>query len=258
MGRGMSLQKKEILSIIEPQLSSDGRGILWFRTLTPAHAAESEPFFALDIFRAGESEVVTPNPIPRELLNVSLFTYLIHGKYSLRVDNEVVKQATSGDFIVLNARESTIVEEVFLPDNGLLEGYRLWVNQIHNNLTTNSILINRDSSKIYFDQQAIQIQVLLGKAFFNHVEDEIPDINLLDVSIQTNSEFRWKAPLNHNVLAFVFQGRGFFGPYRDEKQVLIPRYQVLLYGQGDEILVRTKDTPLRFLLATSRKSTTRK
>ena len=254
MGSGMSLQKKEIISIIEPQLSSDGRGIQWFRTLTPAHVTESEPFFALDIFRAGESEVVTPKPIPRELRNVSLFTYLIHGKYSLRVDEEVVKQATSGDFIVLNAGKSTFLEEVFLPENGLLEGHRLWINQNHNNLKTNSVLINPDSSRIYCDQQSILIQVLLGKAFFNDDKDETPDINLLDVSIQTNSEFKWKAPSNHNVMAFVFQGRGFFGPYRDEDQVLIPRHQVLLYGQGDEIFIRTKDTPLRFLLATSKKT----
>lgn len=254
----MSLHIKEITSIIEPQLSSDGRGTQWFRTLTPAHIAESDPFFALDIFRAGESEVVTPNPIPRELRNVSLFTYLIHGKHSLRVDKEIVKQATSGDFIVLNAGKSTFLEEVFLPENGLLEGFRLWVNQNHNNLTKNSIFINPDSSKINFDQQKIQIQVLLGKAFFNNDEEETPEINLLDVSVQMNSKLKWTAPSNHNVMVFVFQGRGFFGPYRDENQVLISRHQVLLYGQGDEILIQTKDTPLRFLLATSKKIKTRK
>jgi redox-sensitive bicupin YhaK (pirin superfamily) len=252
MGSGMSLQKKEILSIIEPQLSSDGRGIQWFRTLTPAHAAESEPFFALEVFRAGESEVVTPNPIPRELRNVSLFTYLIHGKYSLRVDNELVKQATSGDFILLNSGKSTFLEEVFLPEYGMLEGFRLWVKQNHHQRATNSILINPDSPKIYLDQKAIQIQVLLGKANFKDQEVEIPDINLLNVSLHTNSTFKWKVPPHQNVMVFVFQGRAFFGPYRGEDQVLISRHQVLLYGKGEELLVQTQDTPVRFLIATGR------
>jgi redox-sensitive bicupin YhaK (pirin superfamily) len=250
----MKLMKKEIKSIIEPQLSSDGGGIKWYRTLTPANAIDSDPFFALEVFRAGGSEVEPPNPNPKELRNISFYTYLMHGNYSLRVDTEIVKQATSGDFIALNAGERSIVEEVFLPDNGLLEGFRLWVHHNQNNRTAKSILINPDSSKIYIDQRAGQIQQLLGKALFNDDEDDIPDINLLDVSLQANNKLIWKAPLNHQVLVFVFQGRGFFGPYRDEDQILIPRHQVLLYGQGTDIMVQTKDTPVRFLIATGRRN----
>lgn len=249
----MSERRKEIISIIEPQLSSDGGGLQWFRTINPANVVVTMPFFALEYFRSGETKVETPNPKPREVQNTSFYLYMIHGKYSLRIDNNTVNDVKAGELIALHTGKSTIMEEVFLPTHRKLEGFRLWLDQTKNFQPNKSISITPNHSTIMGKDYSVQIQVLAGKSQFDPInEKDIPKVNLLRIDVDKFSEFRWVAPIHHNVLVFVFQGRGYFGPYKVEKEVLVARHQVLIYGQGEAVIMRTEDTPLSLLIATGR------
>lgn len=117
---------------------------------------------------------------------------------------------------------------------------------------TRSIDINPNHSKSFFHHRTVQVQELLGSFQINlKGEDVLPSaVNIFNVSLQKNTSFVWKPPQDHNVMIFVFQGRGIFGPYAGEDELLVPRYQLLLFGEGDEIYARTEDTPLRFLVIT--------
>ncbi len=77
------------------------------------------------------------------------------------------------------------------------------------------------------------------------VQDIITDPEYLDVSIEPNSEFKHSIANTHNVFAYVIEGEAIFDPAKDE---IVGTEHLVIFKEGDEVLIQTKDKSVRFLL----------
>ena len=64
----------------------------------------------------------------------------------------------------------------------------------------------------------------------------------LDVDMPPNCSFRQPVEKGHNVFAYIYQGEGFF----DDP---IPAVNLVVFGEGDFVSVKTESKPARFLMA---------
>jgi quercetin 2,3-dioxygenase len=98
------------------------------------------------------------------------------------------------------------------------------------------------------------------------VRDIIIDPEYIDVTLAPNSEFRHPTQKGHRVFAYIIEGRGYFckekNPFTYEvegrnyfdmqQDPLVGNGTIVLFDDGDEILVSTEEQNLRFLLISGR------
>lgn len=247
--------RKKIKKIIEPQFSSEIGGIRWYRSFTPADSTLANPFISLELFQSKLPDFDEPKPLSRYYRGVKLFSYFINGKYSVRINKNQIFQAKAGDFIEIDTGNGADLEEVYIPQSRKIEGFRLWVHQDSYkkpkiNVTVHSSYENR----LRYQQGKVQVHPFIGfnADAKNNLLRTDSDLRILDVKISSESKFEFTTPLYHNTFAFVYQGRGYFGPYQENDDILISRYHLILYEAGHKIQIQTQDTPLSLLLVTAK------
>ncbi len=249
------MNRRKIIKIIEPQFSSEKGGIRWFRSLTPADAKIARPFLALEYFQSNQLAFDKPQPSSRHYQGVKLFSHIIRGNYSVRINKSQVFQAGAGDFIEIDTGAGAQLEEVYLTDQEKIEGFRLWIDQ--NSLQNPGINVSihaRNEKQLRFQQGRVQIQFFSD--FYSDQKDNLfwtdSDLRILDVNVLANTKFEMNTTPEQQLLAFVYQGRGYFGPYQDIDDILISRQCVLLFDNGQTIQIQTKDTPISLLVVTAK------
>jgi redox-sensitive bicupin YhaK (pirin superfamily) len=77
------------------------------------------------------------------------------------------------------------------------------------------------------------------------VQDVVIEPEYLDVMMPPQKEFIHGIPAGHTALAYVYGGEALFG---DGNGNLVANEHLVLFGDGDQVKVTTKDSPARFLL----------
>jgi redox-sensitive bicupin YhaK (pirin superfamily) len=250
----MNKTRRKIKKIIEPQFSSEIGGIKWYRSLTPADSYLANPFIALELFQSNLHDFDEPKPITRNYRGVKLFSYFINGKYSVRINQNQIFHARAGDFIEIDTGYGADFEEVYIPQSGKIEGFRLWVYQdSYEKPKFNVTVHSANENRLSYQNGKVQIHPFIG--FNADPKNDLlrtdSDLRILDLKISSESKFELTTPFHHNTLAFVYQGRGYFGPYQEKDDILISRYHLILFDAGHKIQIQTKDTPLSLLLVTA-------
>jgi redox-sensitive bicupin YhaK (pirin superfamily) len=250
----MNMTRRKIKKIIEPQFSSEIGGIRWFRSLTPADSTLANPFIALEVFQSNLPDFGEPKPITRNFKEVKLFSYFINGKYSVRINQKQIFHARAGDFIEIDTGDGADLEEVYIPHSGQIEGFRLWVQQDSlENPKFNVSVHSANEKRLSYQNGKVQVHPFIG--FNADPKNDLmrtdSDLRILDVKISSETKFEFSTPFHHNTLAFVYQGRGYFGPYQENDNILISRYHLILFDAGHKIQIQTEDTPLSLLLVTA-------
>lgn len=93
----------------------------------------------------------------------------------------------------------------------------------------------------------VRVKIICGeiRGVKGPVQDVITDPEYLDVSMDPNSEFKHLIDNTHNVFAYVIRGEAIFDPRKD---TMINSENLVIYRDGDEVVVKTKEKPVRFLL----------
>ena len=93
------------------------------------------------------------------------------------------------------------------------------------------------------------------------VQDIVTDPEYLDVTIPAQSTFKYPTRKGHTVFAYVIDGEGYFDEGRNsyayeveganyfdfKRECLIAPENLIIYGDGDEVLISTDHTQVRFL-----------
>ena len=89
-----------------------------------------------------------------------------------------------------------------------------------------------------------QVRVVAGEVESIHgpVKEIAANPIYLEVAMEVESTFNLSVPGGHTALAYVFDGQGSFGGHE------VSAVNLVVFGYGDEIEVRTKNTPARFML----------
>ena len=241
---------REVKVTLKSRSTMEGAGVRLKRAFGYADPT-LDPFLLLDDFRSDNPNDYLAGFPWHPHRGIETITYMLHGQveHGDSMGNSGVIGA--GDVQWMTAGNGIIHQE--MPkrnlNDPLLAGFQLWAN-----LPASHKMMNpryRDITKEQIPEvsmnDSVRVKIICGEVngVKGPVQDIITDPEYLDVSIEPNSEFKHAVDNYHNVFAYVVEGEGVFDPSRE---ALVNAGNLVIYKEGNEVVVRTKEKPVRFLL----------
>lgn len=211
-----------------------------------------DPFLLLDDFHSDNPNDYIAGFPWHPHRGIETITYMLHGKveHGDSLGNGGIIEA--GDVQWMTAGSGIIHQEMPKKDinDNYLAGFQLWANlpasqkmmdPRYRDVKSNEI------PEISLNDNNILVKIIAGKlnGIKGPVQDIITEPEYLDVSIKPNSEFRHTIISGNNVIAYIIEGEAYFD---QEKEKLIGNENLVIYRDGDEVLISTNNKPVRFLL----------
>jgi len=236
-----------VKEIIEPQYVLEGAGVLLRRSISPHVSNQFDPFLLFDHFAFNDP---VEGPIPGFPMHphrgIETVTYILKGSVTHRDSLGNAGLIGPGDIQWMTAGGGILHEEMPRrgPD-GIIDGFQLWVNLP---------AARKMTRPRYQGVGAADIPVAKGPGWYARVvAGEVGDVCgpvteiaanpiYLEVALESGAIFTLPVPDGHTALAYVFEGMGMFGD-QDVAAVTL-----VVFGRGDQIEIRTGDSPARFML----------
>ncbi|MBY9007520.1 MAG: pirin family protein [Candidatus Lokiarchaeota archaeon] len=244
------MTNRKIKLSLKSRSVTEGAGVKLKRAFS-YHDPSLDPFLLLDDFHSSNPEDYIRGFPWHPHRGIETITYILHGnvEHGDSLGNSGIIK--SGDVQWMTAGSGIIHQEMpkTKENDSLLWGFQLWANlppshkmmepRYRDVLKEDIIEVNEDDG--------IKIKIIAGKykGRKGPVQDIITDPEYLDVEIQPNREFKHLIKKENNVFAYVFMGEAYFDM---DKKELINSEHLVLFREGEEILVNTNEKPVRFLL----------
>ncbi len=150
--------------------------------------------------------------------------------------------------------------------NGLLWGFQLWANlpASHKMMAPRYREVKNNQIPEITFAKGVKIKIICGmvNGVQGSVQDIVTDPKYLDISVSANSVFKYPIKRGHTVFAYVVAGQGYFDEGRNayayemeganyfdfKRECLIGPENLIIYGDGDEVIISTENASVRFLL----------
>ncbi len=198
---------------------------------------------------------------------IETITYVIHGRveHGDSMGNKGV--INSGDVQWMTAGSGIIHQEMSKGDHdGLMWGFQLWANLPASHKMMDPRyrgIVSSDIPEVSL-KGGIRVKVICGEVggVKGPVGDVVVNPAYLDVAVPPETSFRHAIGQGHKVFAYVVDGEGYFDPERNafahevvgenyfdmKRKCACSAESLLLYDDGDEVVITTQDKPVRFLL----------
>jgi redox-sensitive bicupin YhaK (pirin superfamily) len=265
-------KSREIRRILRSQPAIEGAGVRLKRAFAFREVPAFDPFLLLDDFRADN---------PRQYLlgfpwhphrGIETITYVLRG--SVEHGDSLGNRGSTGpgDVQWMTAGSGIIHQEMPKGDPaGRMGGFQLWAN-----LPAGRKMMPPRYQEVKSHQipevdagGGVVIRVVCGDVAGTRgpVRDIVTDPSYLDVSMPPDTRFVRPTPPGHAVFAYFFEGRALCGDGagppvavaemdeeagETEGNPWLSDETLVLFEDGDEVVVRTGDQPARFLLVSGR------
>jgi len=153
---------------------------------------------------------------------------------------------------------------------GLMWGFQLWANLPASHKMMDPRYRDVKSSQIpeVNLEGDVKVKIICGevKGVKGPVCDIVIDPEYLDVTVPPKKSFSHKIGKGHTAFAYVIEGSGYFDLDRDsyayeveganyfdfKRECLFGPENLIIFGDGEEVLVSTQDQPVRFLLVSGK------
>lgn len=210
-----------------------------------------DPFLLLDDFHSDEPKDYLAGFPWHPHRGIETITYMLHGQveHGDSMGNSGVIGA--GDVQWMTAGSGIIHQEMPKKniDDPVLAGFQLWANlpASHKMMDPRYRDITKEQIPEVIVNDSVKVKIICGEinGVRGPVQDIITEPEYLDVFIESNSEFKHTISNTHNVFAYVIEGEAILDPTKDE---IVGAEHLVIFRDGDEVLIRTKDKSVRFLL----------
>lgn len=241
---------KKVKLALRSRPTMEGAGVRLKRAFGYADPS-LDPFLLLDDFHSDDPNDYIAGFPWHPHRGIETITYMLHGKieHGDSLGNGGVIEA--GDVQWMTAGSGIIHQEMPKKDNknSLLWGFQLWANlpASHKMMDPRYREIKKNQIPEIEVTKGVKVKVLSGEinGTKGPVQDIVTEPEYLDVQIDSNSEFRHTIKKGHNVIAYVIEGEAYFDDYNEK---LVGIENLIIYGDGDEVLIRAVDKNVRFLL----------
>lgn len=255
-------ENRRIDHIINSQPTLEGAGVHLKRVFGFGNTDLFDPFLLLDDFRSNNPAHYQKGFPWHPHRGIETITYVIDGQveHGDSLGNSGV--IFSGDIQWMTAGSGIIHQEMPQGDeNGRMGGFQLWANLPAREKMTPPRY--RDVTNEQIPQVVLEngttIRIICGEAYGKRgpVEDIFIDPSYLDIQISAEQVFKHPTPLGHTVFAYVIEGQGLFESENDldghggqdtGRSDMISNETLVLFTDGDQVVVSTKQEALRFLL----------
>ena len=241
---------REVKVTLKSRATMEGAGVRLKRAFGYADPS-LDPFLLLDDFHSDNPNDYIAGFPWHPHRGIETITYMLHGQveHGDSMDNSGVIGA--GDVQWMTAGSGIIHQEMPKKNvnDPVLAGFQLWANlpASHKMMDPRYRDITKEQIPEVIVNDSVKVKIICGEVngVRGPVQDIVTDPEYLDVSIEPNSEFKHSIDNTHNIFAYVIEGEGIFDP---GKNTLVNAENLVIYRDGDEVAVKTKEKPVRFLL----------
>jgi redox-sensitive bicupin YhaK (pirin superfamily) len=258
---------RKIKKVFKSKPTIEGAGVHLRRAFGFSEVPMFDPFLMLDDFRSDDPEFYLKGFPWHPHRGIETITYVLSGKveHGDSMGNKGV--ITSGDVQWMTAGSGIIHQEMPKGDkDGSMGGFQLWANLPASNKMMDPRY--RDIKSVQIPELTLEngtkIKIICGKIGKTEgpVRDIVIEPEYLDIAVPPNTEFVHKTRRGHNVFAYVIGGSGYFckekNPFTYEvagenyfdiqRDPFISNGTLVLFENGDDVMVVTEKDPVRFLL----------
>ncbi len=233
------------------QPTTDGAGVDLVRMIGHRGLMDLDPFLMLDAFRSDDPDSYIAGFPSHPHRGFETVTYLLNGRmrHKDNAGNEGVIEP--GGIQWMTAGRGIVHSEMPEQQDGLLEGFQLWINLPASDKMTQPVYQEFSQAEIPTESRAgAEIRVITGRTCegtIGPVEQPLTDPLYLDVTLESKTDFSEVLPTEHNAFVYVINGEL---QLSDEtgKSVTLGRDQLGILGSGDSVDLSSLDGGARFLL----------
>jgi len=247
---------KELISSSVGFKTSDGDGVSMIRMIGTADLDMVDPFLLLDAFGSDEPNDYIGGFPPHPHRGFETVTYLLEGKmrHKDNAGNEGVIE--SGGVQWMTAGKGIVHSEMPEQENGLLQGFQLWVNLPAENKMTDPAYQEFSATEVPVEtwDNGTEIRVVAGtteKGTTGPIKNDYVSPLFMDVSLASIDPFEQSVNATDNTFIYVIQGEVEVGA---QQQALLEKSLGIL-EPGEQILVRANtganNSTARFLVVSA-------
>jgi redox-sensitive bicupin YhaK (pirin superfamily) len=264
-------QTRAIQKVFKSKATIEGAGVHLKRAFGHSQVPLFDPFLLLDDFRSDNPSHYLKGFPWHPHRGIETITYVLRGEveHGDSMGNKGV--ISSGDVQWMTAGNGIIHQEMPKGDpEGFMGGFQLWANlpASHKMMEPRYRDVKSSQTPEVVLGDGTKIKIICGKVSGQSgpVHDIVIDPEYLDISVPPETEFSHATKRGHTAFAYVIGGRGYFcqekkpfayevegANYFDmQRDPLVGNETLVLYGDGDEILVSTEKEPVRFILVSGK------
>ncbi|MEB8430741.1 pirin family protein [Cocleimonas sp. KMM 6892] len=244
---------KELVSSSAGFKTTDGDGVSMVRLVGTAELDMVDPFLLLDAFGSDEPNDYIGGFPPHPHRGFETVTYLLEGKmrHKDNAGNEGVIE--SGGVQWMTAGKGIVHSEMPEQENGMLQGFQLWVNLPAEDKMTSPAYQEFSASEVPLEtwEDGTTIRVVAGiteKGTTGPVKNDYVSPLFMDVSLVNYDNYQQIVDTQDNTLVYVIDGEIEVGL----QQQLLPAKTLGILEPGEKIMVKTKTESARFLVISAR------
>ncbi len=246
---------RKIVDIIEPIYVMEGAGVLLRRSIATQRLDYLDPFLLFDHFGSENPRDYLAGFPMHPHRGIETVTYMLNGQVEHKDSIGNSGTIGRGDVQWMTSGSGILHEEMPKePEDGIMEGFQLWVNLPAKSKMTTPRYQEVKASKIpevQTDDDAV-VKIIAGE--FEDVRGAVTEIfadpEYLDVYLPAGALFEQPVKEGHAAFAYVFEGEGVFGDFEfssPDKGTTVPSTCLLVFGDGELVRVYASKE-VRFLM----------
>lgn len=245
------MNTRKAQQVITGQATTDGAGVDLVRVIGQPALMDLDPFLLLDAFRSDNPDDYIAGFPPHPHRGFETVTYLLNGRmrHKDNTGNEGVIEP--GGIQWMTAGSGIVHSEMPEQQDGLLEGFQLWINLPGAHKMDRPAYQEHDATKIPTEtREGTTLKVISGvtsQGTTGPVSQPLTDPVYLDVTLQPDTEFVENLAADHNAFVYVINGELALES-ADGNQLRLARDQLAVLGKGDLVILKGGDRESRFLL----------
>jgi hypothetical protein len=245
---------RKIRQIVEGMPTSDGAGVELVRVIGQPALMELDPFLLLDAFRSDDPDDYIAGFPAHPHRGFETVTYLLNGRMRHRDNTGREGVIEPGGIQWMTAARGIVHSEMPEQENGLLEGFQLWVNLPAAHKMDPPGYQEHAASKIPLEQRAgVELRVIAGstsQGTRGPVVQPLTDPLYLDVRLDPGVTFEEPIDASHNAFVYGVEGQIMLPGAGAQQPIGKDQLAVLEYGERVEL--KAGEQGARFLLVSGR------
>jgi hypothetical protein len=249
------MKVRKVKRVVSGQPATDGAGVELVRVIGQPALMDLDPFLLLDAFRSDDPDDYIAGFPAHPHRGFETVTYLLNGRMRHRdnAGNEGVIEP--GGIQWMTAGKGIVHSEMPEQQDGLLEGFQLWINLPAAHKMTAPAYQEYGQANIPTEsREGAEIRVITGtttQGTQGPVKQPLTDPLYLDVTLAPGAGFTEAIDDDHTAFLYVIDG---VISVEDENgdPLQLRRDQLAVLGTGDSIQLHAADASARLLLIAGR------
>lgn len=241
---------RKVSQIIKGMPATDGAGVELTRVIGQPALPMLDPFLLLDAFRSDKPEDYIAGFPPHPHRGFETVTYLLEGRMRHKDNAGHEGVIESGGIQWMSAGKGIVHSEMPEQENGMLEGFQLWVNLPAAHKMDNPDYQEFSKAHISVETRdgGIKVRVIAGVTSLGTegpVLQPLTDPLYLDVFLPAGHDFIEDLPDSHSAFIYVIKGSL---TVAEDKQTILSRDELAVLHKGEQVCISSFDQDVHFLL----------